>query len=74
MKNKHLIPRKTIQLIVAFLLLSFSSGRLGQDDIQGVSEIGGQTLRAYSTCCRNENSHINMGPEMLPLQVINIFY
>ena len=23
-------------------------------DIEGVSEIGGQTLRAYSTCCKDE--------------------
>ena len=42
--------------------------------IQGVSEICGQTLRAYSTCCKDEKSHIDMGPEMLPLQIINIFY
>jgi hypothetical protein len=42
--------------------------------IQGVSKIDGQTLREYSTCCKDEKNHINMGPEMLPLQVINIFY
>ena len=41
--------------------------------VYGVSEIGGQTLGAYSTC-KNEKSHINMGPEILPLQVMNIHF
>ena len=40
--------------------------------IQGVSEICGQTLRAYPTCCKDEKSHINVGPERLPLQVISL--
>ena len=39
------------------------------DDIQAVSEIGGQILRAYSICVRMKKNSINMGPEMLLLQV-----
>ena len=29
--------------------------------IQGVSEIGGQTLRAYSTCCKDEKKSYKHG-------------
>ena len=41
--------------------------------IQSVSEIGGQTLRAYSTCCKDEKSHINMGPEMLQTSYVALY-
>ena len=41
--------------------------------IQGISEIVGQILRAYSTHCKNEKNHTNMGSEILLFQVINNF-
>ena len=41
----------------------------GYINIYSVSEIGGQTLIAYYTWRKDEKSHINMDPEMLPLQV-----
>jgi len=41
---------------------------------QSVSEIVGQTLRAYSTHCKNKKKSYKYGSGTLPFQVINIFF